>query len=62
MGQRPDISRRDFLSGSFRGRDGTAEAPAWSHPLDQPDQPEWGEQGLERVLESLHDLSGIEDP
>jgi ferredoxin-type protein NapG len=31
-------------------------------PRNAPDLPEWGEKGLERVLEELSDLSGIEEP
>lgn len=31
-------------------------------PRNAPDVPEWGEQGLRKVLESMDDLSGIEEP
>jgi len=31
-------------------------------PRKAPDVPAWGEQGLRKVLESMNDLSGIEEP
>jgi ferredoxin-type protein NapG len=31
-------------------------------PQNAPDMPGWGEQGLRKVLESMNDLSGIEEP
>jgi len=31
-------------------------------PKNAPEMPEWGDAGLRKVLESMDDLSGIEEP
>ena len=75
MSRQPDINRRDFMTGAFRGRNAalaataaraSTEAPKCSRdsevPMCAPDVPEWGDRGLRKVLESMNDLSGIEEP
>jgi len=69
MSRKLEISRRDFMAGAFRGRNAPL-APTeeirisrdFEAPTNAPDVPEWGEQGLREVLESMNDLSGIEEP
>jgi hypothetical protein len=67
--RKADISRRQFLTGAFRERDvalsktGTASTlPSWkiTAPETAPQIPDWDE-GIDRVLEEMEDLKGIED-
>ena len=64
MSRRPDLSRRDFLTGAFRrpNRPLAAIGRDFSGPESAPDVPEWGDQALEQVIASLNDLTGIEEP
>ena len=55
-----DLSRRDFLKGVFLGRDAARPTEA-SQDFTTPEVPEW-ERGMDRVLEAMADMSGIEEP
>ncbi len=57
MTERQEISRRELLTGTFRRRDGLPGDGA--RVLPDPDV--W-EGNMDRVLESMGDLSGIEEP
>ena len=53
------------MTGGFRSRDADPAATGtrdFEAPMNAPDVPEWGEEGLRKVLESMNDLSGIEEP
>jgi hypothetical protein len=67
--RKADISRRQFLTGTFRERDtalsetGTAStmpSRKITAPETAPQIPDWDE-GIDRVLEEMEDLKGIED-
>ena len=60
MSRRADLSRREFLKGAFRERDAACPTEA-SRDFTTPEVPEW-ERGMDRVLEAMDDLSGIEEP
>lgn len=57
MNERPRISRRELLTGRFRCRDGAVGDGQQA----QPDPEAW-EENMDRVLEAMGDLSGIEEP
>ncbi len=57
MNERPGISRRQLLTGRFRWRDGAVGDGQQA----QPDPEAW-EENMDRVLEAMGDLSGIEEP
>ena len=57
MNERLGISRRDLLTGTFRRRDGAVGDGQQA----QPDPEAW-EENMDRVLEAMGDLSGIEEP
>jgi hypothetical protein len=71
MSSRTEVSRRELLTRAFRPRDaalattsGLDEAEsrrALAAPETAPEVPDW-EGNLDRVLESLNDLSGIQEP
>jgi len=52
-----EISRRELFTEMFRGRDGRLGFS----PRTLPDPEAWVEN-MDRVLEAMGDLSGIEDP
>jgi ferredoxin-type protein NapG len=62
------VLSRDVAKGELgeHYRFGWKEEPLISRdfaaPGTAPEIPEWGEKGLERVLKSMNDLSGIEEP
>jgi hypothetical protein len=66
MSSRTEVSRREFLTRAFRppGAPGEAEInPDLAAPETAPEVPDREAQGnLDRVLESLNDLSGIQEP
>jgi hypothetical protein len=57
MNERPGISRRELLTGTFRCRDGAVGDSQQA----QPDPEAW-EENMDRVLEVMGDLLGIEEP
>ena len=60
VSRRAYMSRRKFLKGAFRERDAACPTEA-SQDFTTPEVPEW-ESGMDRVLEAMDDLSGIEEP
>jgi hypothetical protein len=58
------VSRREFLTGRFRGRNLALAATFSDEEFlalnTAPQQPNWNEN-MERALEYLSDLSGIEE-
>ena len=73
MFSRSGVSRREFLTRAFRPReaesattgrlDETEISPTLAAPETAPEVPDWdGEGNLDRVLESLNDLRGIQEP
>jgi hypothetical protein len=70
------ISRRQFLTGAFRGRNAVPSETGAALPRDlvqgklgerycfewneEPHVPDW-ENGIDSVLEEMEDLKGIED-
>jgi hypothetical protein len=75
MSRDPSIGRREFLVGPFRGRNAapdSSEAFGWARGIDEPRVAEGGsdpakasadwEQNMDRVLQAMNDLTGIEDP
>jgi len=74
--RRAAISRRQFLTGAFRGRDAAPSETASALPRDfaqgklgdrycftwdeEPQIPDW-DNGIDSVLEEMENLKGIED-
>ncbi len=66
-----DVRRRDFLTGVFRPRNLALACFGWNEddgissdftaPTRAPEIPEW-KGGMDRILEQMDDLTGIEEP
>ena len=66
MSSRTEVSRRELLTRAFRlpgARDEAEVTLDLAAAGTAPEVPDWdGEGNLDRVLESLNDLTGIEEP
>jgi hypothetical protein len=67
--RRAKINRRQFLTGTFRGRDAALSrteatsalpGPDVTTPETAPQIPNW-DDGIDSVLEEMENLKGIED-